>query len=137
MKKQFKAIFKFSAVVMLIAVMALTFVACDKSEGENTNTEEITIVVEVINKAGESKEHEIKTTGKTLADALLEAELVEGTNDEYGLYITTVDGEVADYSADQAYWALSKDGEYLMTGASSTDIADGEHYEITYTVYVG
>ncbi len=137
MKKQFKAIFKFSAVVMLIAVMALTFVACDKSEGENTNTEEITIVVEVINKAGESKEHEIKTTGKTLADALLEAELVEGTNDEYGLYITTVDGEVADYSADQAYWALSKDGEYLMTGASFTDIADGEHYEITYTVYVG
>lgn len=137
MKKQFKAIFKFSAVVMLIAVMALTFVACDKSEGENTNTEEITIVVEVINKAGESKEHEIKTTGKTLADALLEAELVEGTNDEYGLYITTVDGEVADYSADQAYWALSKNGEYLMTGASSTEIADGEHYEITYTVYVG
>lgn len=137
MKKQFKAIFKFSAVVMLIAVMALTFVACDKSEVENTNTEEITIVVEVINKAGESKEHEIKTTSKTLADALLEAELVEGTNDEYGLYITTVDGEVADYSADQAYWALSKNGEYLMTGASSTEIADGEHYEITYTVYVG
>ena len=62
---------------------------------------------------------------------------MEGTTDEYGLYITTVDGELADYSADQSYWAISKDGEYLMTGASSTNIADGEHYELTYTVYAG
>ncbi len=134
MKKQFKAIFKFSAVVMLIAIMAFTFISCDK-ENNDVNTEAITIVVEVINKAGESSEFDVTTTGTTLADALLEANLVEGTNDEYGLYITTVNGEVADYSADQSYWAISKDGEYLMTGASSTDIADGEHYELTYTVY--
>ena len=135
--KQLKNIFKFSAVVMLIAVMALTFISCSKEKEDNTTTGEITITVEVINKAGESKEHEIKTTGTTLADALLEAGLVEGTTDEYGLYITTVDGELADYSADQSYWAISKDGEYLMTGASSTNIADGEHYELTYTVYAG
>ena len=135
--KQLKNIFKFSAVVMLIAVMALTFISCSKEMEDNTTPGEITITVEVINKAGESKEHEIKTTGTTLADALLEAGLVEGTTDEYGLYITTVDGELADYSADQSYWAISKDGEYLMTGASSTNIADGEHYELTYTVYAG
>ena len=135
--KQLKNIFKFSAVVMLIAVMALTVISCSKEKEDNTTPGEITITVEVINKAGESKEHEIKTTGTTLADALLEAGLVEGTTDEYGLYITTVDGELADYSADQSYWAISKDGEYLMTGASSTNIADGEHYELTYTVYAG
>lgn len=135
--KQLKNIFKFSAVVMLIAVMALTFISCSKEKEDNTTPGGITITVEVINKAGESKEHEIKTTGTTLADALLEAGLVEGTTDEYGLYITTVDGELADYSADQSYWAISKDGEYLMTGASSTNIADGEHYELTYTVYAG
>ena len=135
--KQLKNIFKFSAVVMLIAVMALTFISCSMEKEDNTTPGEITITVEVINKAGESKEHEIKTTGTTLADALLEAGLVEGTTDEYGLYITTVDGELADYSADQSYWAISKDGEYLMTGASSTNIADGEHYELTYTVYAG
>ena len=102
--KQLKNIFKFSAVVMLIAVMALTFISCSKEKEDNTTPGEITITVEVINKAGESKEHEIKTTGTTLADALLEAGLVEGTTDEYGLYITTVDGELADYSADQSYW---------------------------------
>ena len=63
--------------------------------------------------------------------------LVEENYDDYGLYFNTVLGEVADYSVDQSYWALSKDGEYLMTGASSTKIADGEHYELTYTVYEG
>jgi metal-dependent hydrolase (beta-lactamase superfamily II) len=135
--KQLKNILKFSAVVMLIAVMALTIVSCSKDNEESTAAGEITITVEVINKAGESTEHEIKTTKTTLADALLEAGIVEGTTDEYGLYITTVDGELADYSADQSYWAISKDGEYLMTGASSTNIADGEHYELTYTVYAG
>ena len=135
--KQLKNIFKFSAVVMLIAVMAITIISCTKEKEDNTTPGEITITVEDINKDGESKEHEIKTTGTTLADALLEAGLVEGTTDEYGLYITTVDGELADYSADQSYWAISKDGEYLMTGASSTNIADGEHYELTYTVYAG
>ncbi len=134
--KQLKNILKFSAVVMLIAVMALTIVSCSKDSEEGTATGEITITVEVINKAGESTAHEIKTTKTTLADALLEAGIVEGTTDEYGLYITTVDGELADYSVDQSYWAISKDGEYLMTGASSTNIADGEHYELTYTVYV-
>lgn len=136
MKKQHKAFLRLSAVVMLIAVMAFSFISCDK-EKDTTGAGEITITVEVVNKAGETKEHEITTEKTNLADALVEAGLVEGTTDQYGLYITTVDGEVADYDADQAYWALSKDGEYLMTGASQTDIADGEHYEITYTVYAG
>lgn len=132
MKKQYKAFLRLSAVIMLIAVIACSFISCEKEE--KTSAGEITITVAVVNKAGETSEHEIKTEKTNLADALLEAGLVEGTNDQYGLYITTVNGEVADYDADQAYWALSKDGEYLMTSASSTDIADGEHYEITYTI---
>ncbi|MGN1409382.1 MAG: hypothetical protein ACI4XJ_04310, partial [Eubacteriales bacterium] len=106
MKKHTKAFLRLSAVVMLIAVMAFSFISCDKEE--TTGAGEITITVAVVNKAGETTEHEIKTEKTNLADALLEAGLVEGTNDQYGLYITTVNGEVADYDADQAYWALSK-----------------------------
>ena len=87
------------------------------------------------NKAGETTEQQVTTTGTTLADALVDSGMVEENSDDYGLYFNTVNGETADYSVDQSYWALSKDGEYLMTGASSTKIADGEHYELTYTVY--
>ena len=95
---------------------------------------EITITVAVINKAGETSEHEITTTATDLGTALVESGIVEDNQDSYGLYILTVNGETADWNVDQSYWSLSKDGEALMTGASSTTIADGEHYELTYTV---
>ncbi len=132
MKRSKKGFLRIAALLTLIAVMAFTFLSCGAKE-EESNGAEIKITVEVVDKDGNSKEYEITTENTTLADALLEAELVEGTTDEYGLYITTVDGMVADYSVDQSYWAISKDGEMLMTGASSTNIADGEHYELTYT----
>ena len=51
----------------------------------------------------------------------------------YGIYIKKVNGIRADYNLDGAYWNLTKNGEYLMTGADMTPIADGEHYEFTYT----
>ena len=71
--------------------------------------------------------------GLFLADALLEAKLVEGDMDTYGLYIKYVNGIRADYTLDGAYWSLSKGGEMLMTGASDTPIADGDSFELTYT----
>ena len=134
MKKNFMKILKISALLVLIAAMVLSVISCGKEE-EVTDGAEITITVEVIKKSGESKEFEIVTTATKLDKALVDSGLVEDNYDQYGLYILEVDGEVADYSVNKAYWALSKDGEYLMTGASQTTIADGEHYEITYTIY--
>ena len=133
MKKNFMKILTISALIVLIAAMALSVISCKKDE-EITDGAEITITVEVIKKSGESKEFEIVTTATTLDKALVDSGIVEDNQDQYGLYILEVDGEVADYSIDQSYWALSKNGEYLLTGASQTKIADGEHYEITYTV---
>ena len=133
MTKNFRSFFKSSVLVVLIAVMALSLLSCEKDA--ETKGAEITITVEVIHKSGESAEFPLTTTKTTLADALVEANLASGTEDTYGLYITTVDGETADYSLDQSYWSLSKDGEALMTGASDTKIADGDHYELTYTVF--
>lgn len=93
-----------------------------------------TITVEVIGNKGISFEHVLKTECSTLAGALIEADLVKGDYSEHGLYITSVDGLVADYSVDGSYWSLSKNGEMLMTDASSTKISDGDHYELTYEI---
>ena len=93
-----------------------------------------TITVEVVDDKGEKTEFVIKTDRETLADALLDEKLVEGTtSEEYGLMIDTVNGLRADYTLDGAYWAMYQDGEYMMTGASQTIIADGDHYELVYT----
>ena len=99
----------------------------DKAFGEG----ETTIEVEV--KAGDqSITFTVNTDKENLADALLEHKLVEGDDSQYGLYIKKVNGILADYDVDQSYWSLCKDGEMLMTGASDTKIADGEHYEFVY-----
>ena len=99
----------------------------DKTFGQGAKT----ITVEVI--AGDkSVTFTVKTDKENLADAMLEHSLVEGDNDQYGLYIKKVNGILADYNIDKSYWSLSKNGEALMTGASGTKIADGEKYEFTY-----
>lgn len=133
--KRIHSFLKFSVLTIALIAMALTLLACGSGDEGAAEGTEITITIAVINKAGETTEYEVTTTGTTLADALVESGMVEENYDDYGLYFNTVNGETADYSVDQSYWAISKDGEYLMTGASSTKIADGEHYELTYTVY--
>lgn len=75
----------------------------------------------------------VHTDKDNLGAALLENNLVSGKESEYGLYIKVVNGIEADFDKDGTYWSISKDGEYLMTGADSTPIADGEHYELTRT----
>lgn len=135
--RKVRSIFTLLIVTVLVAVVALSSVSCSKEKGANNdgnNAAPIAITVEVVNKAGESTEHEITTSADNLADALTEAGIASGDESEYGLYITTVDGEVADYSVDGSYWSISQNGETLMTGASATKISDGDHYELTYTV---
>ena len=80
---------------------------------------------------GSQKELTLHTTADNLLDALLQAKVVENQGEGF---LTAVDGETADWVADRAFWALSKDGVPMTTGARDTLISDGEHYELTYTV---
>ncbi len=100
----------------------------DKTFGEGAKT----IVVKVVAEE-KTVSFTIKTDAETLGEALLAHSLVEGEEGQFGLYIKKVNGMLADYDVDQTYWGLTKDGEYVMTGADTTTIADGEHYELTRT----
>ena len=88
-----------------------------------------TVVVEV--KVGEESVDFIIHSDKTyLGDALLEHELIEGEESQFGIYIKKVNGIVADYDIDKTYWGFYKNGEQMMSGVSTTEFADGEHYEL-------
>ena len=90
---------------------------------------ETTVQVEV--KAEEqSVTFTINTDKKTLGEALIEHGLISGEEGQFGLYVKLVNGIEADYDKDQTYWALYKNGEYMMSGVDTTEIADGEHYEL-------
>ena len=109
--------------------------AADAAEESSSSESEaaIALTIDVVDADGNTETFNINTSADNLGDALLEANLVEGDNGEYGLYIKFVNGIRADYDLDNAYWALYSNGEMLMSGASSTPIADGEHYELVYT----
>ena len=71
-----------------------------------------------------------QTDADYLADVLLENGLAEGDSGDYGLFITTVDGETAD-SSKQQWWCITKGGEQVNNGADAQPVADGEQYELT------
>ncbi len=116
----------------LICVLSLSALLSCKNDADEKGTP-ITITLEVIYPDGSSKEHSVKTdSSKNLRQALEGAGLISGDEGPYGLYVKVVDGVTADYDVDQSYWSLTKDGE-LCSGVDSTKIADGDHFEFTYT----
>lgn len=116
-----------SIVVIVAALLTVYFVTRPAPEAGGK-----TVTVEI--KYDEvDKEVKITTTAETLADALREKNLIEGSESEWGLFITGVDGRTADDSK-QEWWSITKNGEMTPTGADTTMIADGEHYELTLMV---
>ena len=99
----------------------------DTSFGEGAKTVTVKVIAE-----DKSVTFTVKTDAKTLGEALLAHGLIAGDMGDYGLYIKFVNGIRADYDLDKRYWNFTKNGEYMMTGADMTDIADGECYEFTY-----
>lgn len=149
-----KGFIKVSALLLTI-VMLISLTACTKEAGVNTVTPDVIVetslwddalytedttlgegvkTVQVEVKAEDkSITFTVKTDAETLADALTTHSLIEGEESQYGIYIKKVNGILADYDVDGYYWSLLKNGEYLMTGADTTAIADGEHYELVRT----
>lgn len=138
MKTKILRMLSVTLVFALVAAMALSLAGCAKEEKKTADaaaSDSITVTVEVVDNEGKSKEYKISLpAGSTLWDALEKEKLAEASDSEYGKFIHTVNGLLADYDADGAYWALYKGGEYLMTGAESTVLEDGGHYELVYTV---
>lgn len=56
----------------------------------------------------------------------------EGSESDYGLYITSINGITADYNTDGAYWAIYVNGEYGSYGADAQPVADGDTFTFAY-----
>ena len=84
----------------------------------------------VTDKDGNETQFEINTDKETVGDALLEHELIEGEEGDYGLYIKTVNNITADFEKDQTYWAFYVDGEYATSGVDTTPVNAGSTYSL-------
>ena len=113
------------AVLLVAAIVAMyAFVPATQAGSKR-------VVFELVDSSGNRETFELSTNAEYLADALVEAGLIEYAED--GMYVT-INGKTADWSADGAWWNICKDGEALMVGMNDQPIADGEHYEAIYTV---
>ncbi len=141
MKKiSLRKILSFSLALALVATMVLFSAAC-KSEEAKTDTNavvstlevgegETAFVLEVTDKQGVKTCFNVKTDKTTVGEALLEEEIIAGEQGSYGLYIKTVNGVTCDFDADGYYWAFYINGEYAMTGVDTTNIEQGQTYEL-------
>lgn len=91
------------------------------------------IVVEVIHSGGARTEFSYHTDEEYLGAVLVSEGLISGSEGMYGLYVETVDGETADYSADSGWWRLSCNGEDSRVGADAVVINDGDRFTWIYT----
>lgn len=126
-----KHILGVAALALLIAALVLVYAVF--REKPVSGGKQITI--EVVNSAGQSKVYPVSTDAEFLLGAMTDAEGLTFTGIEgpYGLMISTVNGETADYDVDQSYWSFTVNGEYCNYGASEQPVEDGDAFAIVYT----
>lgn len=117
--------------VVIIAVLAVIFFVFKPQ----TTTGSKKIEIEVVNDSGEIKTYDVKTDAEYLRQAMEEAEGLEfsGEESEYGMMITEINGVVADYNADQSYWAFYINGDFCNYGIEKQPVTDGDVFRIEYT----
>lgn len=125
-RKSKKGIYLIAALVLVAIIIAFALIngrINQPVQGAKT------IVVTIVN-GDETVEKTIQTEAEFLRGALDQENLIEGLEQQYGLYVLSVNGVTADESLQQ-WWCFTKGGETLNTGVETTPIADGDVFEAT------
>jgi hypothetical protein len=115
------------AVVIIAMLLVYTQFKPDTTKGAKELTIEVVIPDE------ETQEFTLNTDAEYLRQALEESNLIKGSESEYGLFITEVNGRVVD-DTKQEWWCITKEGAQVNNGVDTIAIMDGDKYEITLTV---
>lgn len=123
-----------TAAVLALALLVTGMVALYVKFRPQTEAGTKSFTVTVIHKDGTEKEFSYTSSEEYLGTVLQTKGLIEGEEGPYGLMISTVDGELADWNMDQGYWALYVGEEYATTGIDTTPIYDGASFSLVYTI---
>ena len=131
MKKNLGRILAAAAFALLIAALSFVYVTF----GEKAVSGSKSVTLEVISSSAEKTIYTLKTDAEYLSEAMDAAEGLTYTAEEgpYGLSVSSVNGETADFNADGAYWGFFVNGEYCNYGISQQPAEDGDIFQIAYT----
>lgn len=119
------------ALVAVVAILIGVYTAFGAKPVEGSKN----ITIEVVNKAAERTVYELSTDAEFLRQAMDETEglTYDGTESEYGLMISSINGEVADFSVDGGYWSFYVNDAYCNYGIDTQPVMDGDAFAIVYT----
>lgn len=128
--------------VIALVLVGVIFGAVYMIAGPKAQKGSKSYTLEVVDDQGEIKKYEGTTDAEYLREVMDElAEeggfSYEGTDGDYGLYIESVNGLVADYNTDGAYWSIYVNGEYGQYSADLQPIADGDEFRLAYETAAG
>ena len=116
------------ALILVAALMVGVFVLTRPETQEGSKT----VTVTVVHKDKTERVEVYHTDAEYLGPLLVEKGLIPEGNIVSGMF-DTVDGEKAEWSNDEGWWAIYKGEEMTATGINETPIADGDHFFLVYT----
>lgn len=133
MKNGSKKIAALVVLVVVIICMAVIYMNLRPQPEVGSKT----ITIQVVSADETAKDYTVSTDAEYLRQAMEETEglTFSGDESEYGMMVTEVNGEVADYNADGAYWAFYINDEYCEYGIDTQTVTDGDAFSIVYTIY--
>lgn len=129
---------KKSGIIGLIALVAVVAIlaCCYFVFGPKTTKGAKAITITVISNDGSSKDYSLNTDAEFLRKAMDEVQDLTysgSESEEFGMMIDTINGVRADYTLDNAYWAIYVNGEYGSYGIDQQPVADKDAYKFEYT----
>lgn len=119
---------------MLLAVSLFAGCGDKPAEDKGSSEQKIKATLTLVYEDTSTKDFELTAkSDESLADAMYAAEIISQKEYNDG-YVTQIDGTLADYNKDQAWWCLQdKDGNQLSTGIKDVKLKDGDVYKFVYT----
>jgi len=126
-----KKIIGIVAFILLVVALVTAYLIFRPS----TSTGEKSVTIEVVNSSQDTTSYDVDTDAEFLRQAMEEADGLEfsGEEGDYGMMLSTVNGETADFETNGAYWSIMVNGEYGNYGIDQQPITDGDIYQIVYT----
>lgn len=141
---------KYVSCVAALLLCVSILVGCGASSSTSSSSEAVSSSIEAVSSEaadakvsvtftvtgsdGTSTDFTLEVTdGEKLSDALAAAGIISEDEAAAG-FVTTVNGELADWNTDQSWWCLTDaTGEMTTVGVADIELHDGDAYAFTYT----
>lgn len=100
----------------------------DLSDAKDVGDGETEFYFVAVDRDGKESVFLVHTDEKTVGEALDDEDLIETEERDYGMYVSEVNGDEADYVGEGEYWALFVDGEYCSESIDSLKIDNDAVY---------